>query len=274
MKYIWNLDPVAFNLFGLEVRWYGIVYVAGFYLATFWGWKLYQYLITYKKEGDRNIFLDNNYDITNKEYENILFWVFLGGIVGGRLGHFLFFNLSALVADPFEVFRIWHGGMAIQGGLIGSVGVALFFFWRKERERWYEHLFLFMDSLVLPLVLTLGFGRIANFMNGELVGVPTYLDQGVVFPHIDEVLRHPVVLYESLGHFLVFLVLLILFYHFFGFFRKKGLGLFLIGYGAIRIFLEPLKAYSEVWLMGLSVGQWLSLVMVCTGVLIVIKNKE
>ena len=263
MQYVWNLDPVAFSLFGLDVRWYGIVYVAGFYLALWWGWKLYERARRREqREGSLN----------QKQFENILFWIFVGGIIGGRLGHFVFFNPDPLLADPMEFFRVWHGGMSIQGGLIGSsVAILLTQLKRKKEER-NRFFFQFSDALVLPLVLTLAFGRIANFVNGELVGVPTDSNWGVVFPHVDEVLRHPVVLYESVGHFLVFLDLLILYYFFPKVFRGRGFGLFLIGYGLIRFFVEPFKAYSAEVFLGLSMGQWLSLGMVLIGGIIFCRN--
>lgn len=255
MQYVWDLDPVAFSLLGLDVRWYGIVYVAGFYLASYWGWRIWKKM---------------NYGaMTQKEFENILFWVFLGGIVGGRLGHFLFFNPEPLLADPMEFFRVWHGGMAIQGGILGAF-LALFLTQLKKRKEERKNFLLgFTDAIVLPLVLTLAFGRIANFINGELVGVPTNSDWGVIFP-VDALLRHPVVLYESLGHFLVFLDLLFLCYFFPKVFRGRGMALFLIGYGVIRLFIEPYKQYAEELFLSLSMGQWLSVVMIGVGILIVL----
>ena len=111
-------------------------------------------------------------------------------------------------------------------------------------------------------------------MNGELVGVPTGSDWGVVFPHVDEVLRHPVVLYEALGHFLVLFVLLIFCYLFPKIFRGRAIAFFLIGYGIIRIFAEPYKQYAEELFLSLSMGQWLSIGMIVVGVFIMFRRNN
>lgn len=239
---IWNFDPVAFSLLGISIRWYGLVYVLGFFLALQLGWHLQKSLTPTK--------------ISKKNFENLTFGLFLWGVIGGRIGHFLFYNPSVFRTDIWEILKVWHGGMSIHGGLLGAL-IFAFLWYRKHGVR-----FLWItDIFTLPLAITLIFGRIANFLNGELVGRPTGTDWGVIFPHIDSTLRHPSQLYESGKNLL--LVLLLLYFLRKGYGRKEGFctAFFLFGYGVLRFGIEFVRAPDGV-LWGLTHGQWLSLLMV------------
>ena len=138
---IWDFDPVAFSIAGLDVRWYGIAYVVGFFLSLVWTRK----------------FLD----IPKSETEDLIFGLFIAGIIGGRLGEFLFYNPEILASDPLEVLKIWNGGMSIHGGILGAFLWGLW--WTRRRK---ISLLLVGDVISIPLAISLGLGRIANFLNG------------------------------------------------------------------------------------------------------------
>jgi len=257
MEYVWNLNPIALSAFGLEIRWYGIVYVAGFYLGQFWGWKILNKL--FKKP-----------PLSYKQFEALLFSIFIGGIIGGRLGHFLFFYPETIWQNPLQIFKIWEGGMAIQGGLIGALLSGII--WIK-RHKAKISLLQFTHILTLPLVLTLFFGRIANFINGELIGQKTDQPFGVIFPHYDEFLRHPVVLYEASIHLIIFFVLLAIFYFRPLYFSRSAFALFLGLYGFGRFWVEYLKL-SPAGFGGLTSGQWICLVMIGSSVYLLLQQKK
>ncbi len=237
---IWNFDPIAFSLFGLDVRWYGLFYILGFFLALHLGWRLKDKLFSTENK------------ISKETFENLTFGLFFSGVAGGRLGYFLFYAPETFVSDFFEIFKIWHGGMSIHGGIIGAIIFA--FFWQRK----YRIPFLWVtDIFVLPLSISLIFGRIANFLNGELIGRPTDVAWGMIFPHIDNLTRHPSQLYEAGKNLLLSLILL--FFLARGAGKKRGLltAIFLAGYGTFRFFIEFVKEpEGSVWI--LSNGQWLS----------------
>lgn len=249
-QWIWNLDPVAFSILGLPVRWYGLVYVLGFLGSLYWIKQQFPQLKS-------NAFLPST--LKWEPFENFLFGLFFAGVVGGRLGIFLFYSPETLLADPLELFRVWNSGMSIHGGLIGS---ALYALWwcKKNSVSWLS----LADILVLPLSLVLAFGRVANFINGELVGKPTDQTWGVVFPHIDELLRHPSQLYEVGKNIVIFLVLWAIWQKVKS--KPKGLMLavFLLGYGLLRFIIQFFREPTTFFL-GWPVGQWLCAIMIVLG---------
>ncbi len=240
---IWNFDPVAFSLFGLDVRWYGLAYIFGFFLTLLWGYRIQAQLLGDKK-------------LTKEQFENLTFGMFVGGVLGGRIGEFLFYSPETFVHDPFEILKMWHGGMSIHGGILGAIGYAFFFARAKKIP-----LLRLLDVFVLPLAVTLIFGRFANFVNGELVGRATGTDWGVIFPHIDNVLRHPSQLYEVGKNIVLSGVLFLVF--------KKGYGkyvgllstTFLAGYGVLRFGIEFFREPDGmIWI--LTTGQVLCVAMI------------
>lgn len=247
---IWTDHSVAFSVFGLDVRWYGIAYLVGFFLATYLGWKIYN-----KISRDFN-------KIDFKKWEDLIFGIFFAGILGGRLGEFIFYSPQVFINNPLEIFQIWHGGMSIHGGLLGALIFAIY--WTRKHKK---SLLLISDAVVLPLSITLGLGRITNFLNGELAGQPTDNDWGVVFPHVDNLLRHPTQLYESAGSFILagFLWLML---KKCGKFRGILTVLFLVGYGVTRFIIEFWKSPDGWELLSLSTGQWLCLVMIILAVIV------
>lgn len=254
---VWNLDPVAFSFLGLSIRWYGIAYVAGFFLALKAG------LWVHKKITDKNTEEDK------KEFENLVFGVFLAGVIGGRLGFFLFYSWETFFEDPTEILRIWHGGMSIHGGVIFATLYLAYY--AKTRGRNFLEI---TDTFVLPLSLALVFGRLANFVNGELVGRVTDVPWAVTFPHIDNQPRHPSQLYEMGKNIVNSVVLLTLLSEGKG--KQTGLlsAVFLIGYGIMRFIIEFYRR-PEVLVGPLTMGQFLCALMIAGGITIIcFKRKE
>jgi len=172
------------------------------------------------------------------DVDELLLWVTAGVIIGGRLGHVLFYQPGYYVANPWEIFAIWKGGMAFHGGLIGTAVAMLVFARRFGVSVWPV-----MDLVSAAVPIGLFFGRIANFINGEVVGAPTTVPWGMVFPGWGEGPRHPAMLYEAaLEGIALFLVLRYLIWTLKGL-KTPGLttGVFLTGYGIFRIFCEFFK---------------------------------
>ena len=231
---VWNLDPVAFSLFGLSVRWYGLAYVAGFFIVDSLGKYLARRMgIMEQVAGNRlqdasdkkvkreklkekrEIKINRKYStshleprtsnkainsplLTTSAWDSLLLGAFICGIIGGRLGEFIFFSPEILINNPLQVLKIWHGGMSIHGGLIGAVGFIAWFCHKRNIR-----LLSILNIVALPMAIALGLGRIANFINGELVGIPTNQNWGIIFPHVDNLLRHPTQLYESAAMFVL-----------------------------------------------------------------------
>ena len=243
-----NFDPVAFSLFAFEVRWYSLSYIFGILFGWFY---CKRFLIKDK--------------VISTLFDDLLTYLIIGIIIGGRLGYILFYNLKYYLNNLLEIFFIWEGGMSFHGGLIG-IFVATYVFSKKNKINKY----IFLDLISISAPIGIFFGRIANFINGELIGKATNKNWGVVFPEIDNTLRHPSQLYECAleGIVLFFLMNFI-------FFRKKYKTgtvsfAFLFFYGIFRfiseIFREP--DIQLGYLIGsLSMGMLLSLIMVFVSII-------
>ena len=241
---IWDFDPVAFGFLGLEVRWYGLSYILGFFLVLKLGFN-------YQKSSLKSA-------LSKEAFENLLIGLFISGVVGGRLGFFLFYRSDIFLVDPLEILQIWHGGMSIHGGFLGSF--AWLWFWARKNK---QSLWALADILVIPMALALAFGRLANFLNGELVGTPTDQTWGMIFPHIDDLYRHPSQLYEMVKNIGLFIVLNKLFDQ--GLWKKRGLltSVFVFGYGLLRFLIEFVRE-PDMMFFWLSTGQWLCIgMMIC-----------
>ena len=252
MPYVHNLDPIAFSIGPLAIRWYGLMYLIGFLL----------FLVLGKLRAR-----DPWRDMKSQDVDDLLFYGMIGTIVGGRLGHVLFYGpLSYYLANPLDIFAVWKGGMASHGGIIGVI-VAMALFARARRKS-----FLRVADFVVPLVpLGLGAGRIGNFINGELWGraADASLPWAVVFPQAGDALaRHPSQIYQFLLEGVTLFAILWIYSR-----KPRAPGtvgsLFLIFYGLLRIvgevFREPEALYGYMPL-GLSAGQWLSVPMIVIGV--------
>ena len=240
-----NFDPVAFNLIIFEIRWYSLSYIFG----VFFAW------IYVKK------FVIKNHDIKIL-FDNLITYIIFGIILGGRIGYVLFYNFNYYINNIDEILYIWNGGMSFHGGLIGVI-IATYIYSKKKKVS----ALLFLDYISLSAPIGLFFGRLANFINSELVGKPTNDKWGVIFPNIDNVLRHPSQLYEAvLEGILLFIILNVIF------FRKQYLTgqcslLFLIFYGLFRI-LSELFREPDIQI-GYLIGQ-ISMGMVLSSFMIVI----
>ncbi len=256
MIYTWNLDPIAFSFSGLEVRWYGLAYLAGFFLMYHLGWWVFE-----------TCFKDKKNKLTKSDFENLVLGGFLIGILGGRIGYFLFYNTQTLIEDPLQLIKIWEGGMSIHGGILAVLVYGLW--WCK---RYQQSFMTLADSFALPLALTLFLGRLANFINGELIGRPTDQTWGVIFPHIDELLRHPSQLYEAGKNLVIASIILFVLWKY----KPKRGTLFLIllfGYGGMRFLIEYVRE-PNFYVGPLTMGQVLCLLMVVLGSVLLFQRKK
>ena len=245
-----QFDPVAISIGPLAVRWYGLMYLLGFSLFILLG----RYRIRQQPNG---VF-------TREMLDDALFYGVLGVILGGRLGHVLFYEPGYYLQHPLEILAIWQGGMSFHGGFLG-VAIAMLCLARKYQLSW-----LAVTDFIAPLVpLGLGAGRIGNFINGELWGRPTDVPWGMIFPYADNLPRHPSQLYEFALEGLVLFALIWLYSA-----KPRPLGavtgMFMIGYGAFRsfceFFREPDDGFLGIMTLGISMWQWLSLPMIAAGI--------
>lgn len=242
MIYTHALDPVALDLGFAQVRWYGIFYAIAFLLAFFWL---------------KNLVHKKLISFSIKQIEDLIFAIILGVIVGGRLGHFIFYDFTNLFS--LEVFKIWHGGMSFHGGFVG-VFVAIFWLARKWQKSFLE----ISDAIVIPATIGLFFGRLGNFVNGELIGRATNGEWGVIFPYFDATPRFPSQLFEAMKNLIITAILLLTF-------RQKprrGIlsSMFLIFYGIGRIVVEILwREPLDGFIFGIPKGAIYSLPILIVG---------
>jgi len=243
-----QIDPVAMNLFGLKIHWYGLMYVLAFSVA--YGLGRYRAHLS-------------NGRWTAEQVGDLIFYAAMGIVIGGRVGYMLFYASDLLIENPLNLFKVWQGGMSFHGGLIGSACGMLLLCKRQNRS-----LFEFMDFSAPIAALGLGFGRIGNFIGGELYGRVTDVPWAMVFPRGGPLPRHPSQLYEAfLEGFLMFVIL--------WWFSAKPrpqlavTGLFVGLYGLFRFFVEFFRepdAHLSFILGGwLTMGQLLSFPMILLG---------
>ncbi|HWB43915.1 MAG TPA: prolipoprotein diacylglyceryl transferase [Hyphomicrobiaceae bacterium] len=220
------IDPVAIHLGPLSVKWYGLAYMAGLLL----GWFYIKYLLR------RDALWPNaRPPFPPQQVDDLLLYMTLGVLLGGRLGYVLFYEPRHFLEHPLEIPAVWHGGMSFHGALLGSILAIVAFARRARADMWSV-----MDLCAAATPMGLFFGRLANFINGELVGRPTTVPWAMVFPGEGPVARHPSQLYEAaLEGLVLFLVLLWLTRAKLSL-RKPGFtaGAFLLGYGLARSFGE------------------------------------
>jgi phosphatidylglycerol:prolipoprotein diacylglycerol transferase len=251
-----NIDPVAFAIGPLAVRWYGLMYLLGFAA----GWWL----------GTRRI-KKGLAPLTREQFDGLMFAAMLGVILGGRLGHVLFYKPGYYASHPLEIFAIWQGGMSFHGGLLGVI-LAMAFVARRQR---IDYLRL-MDFIAPLTPLGIAAGRVANFINGELWGRVTDLPWGMVFSGAGDAPRHPSQLYQAtLEGFALFVIL----WWFSSKPRPRGQvsGLFLAGYGVFRFLTEFAREpdeYLGFLALGLTMGQWLSAPMIVLGAWLFLGSKD
>jgi len=255
--FINNFDPVAFQILSLEIRWYSLAYIIGIIL----GW-------TYCKKK-----LIKDPQILGI-FDDFITYVIIGVILGGRLGYALLYNLKYYIENPFEILMVWNGGMSFHGGLIGVIIAAQLFSNNRKINQ-----FIFLDLVALSAPIGIFFGRIANFINSELIGRATDLPWSVQFILIDNIKRHPSQLYEAFFEGIILFFLL-------GYFLRKNYlqspgkisALFLIFYSLFRFFAEFFRSPDPqigYLILNLTLGQLISVLFLAAGALLFyLKNNE
>jgi phosphatidylglycerol:prolipoprotein diacylglycerol transferase len=254
-----QFDPVAIHLGPLAVRWYGLMYLAGF--------------VAFLVLGKRRALSQPWHRFTPDAVDDLLTWGVFGVILGGRLGQVIFYEPGYYFSHPLEIVAVWKGGMSFHGGLLGVL-VAVWLWGRKHGKTFFE-----VTDFIAPLVpLGLMAGRIGNFINGELWGRPAdpSLPWAMVFPQVDAIPRHPSPLYQAAGEGLLLFVLL---WWFSSRQRPRAAvsGMFLIGYGVFRFLAEYFRE-PDAGIFGfsyvMSMGQWLSLPMIAIGIVLLARRKH
>ena len=252
-----NFDPVAFQIFSLEIRWYSLAYIAGILL----GW-LYCKKKLIKDQHILSLF------------DDLITYLIIGIIFGGRFGYILFYNLEYYLKNPVEIFMVWNGGMSFHGGLIGVI-VSTILFSKKHKI----NQFIFLDLIALAAPIGIFFGRVANFINAELYGRPTDLPWSVKFTLIDNINRHPSQLYEAFFEGIILFFIL-------GYFLKKNYlvkpgrisSLFLIFYSLFRFVVEFFRTPDPqigYLVLDLTLGQLISILFfIFGGALFLYKKNE
>ena len=250
-----NFDPIAFNLFVFEIRWYSLAYIFGILFGWFYCKK---FLIKDK--------------VISSLFDDLITYLIIGIILGGRLGYILFYALKYYSQNFIEIFFIWEGGMSFHGGLIGII-VATYLYSKKNKINKY----IFLDLISVSAPIGLFFGRIANFVNGELVGKATSGSWGIIYPQIDDVPRHPSQLYECFLEGIILFIILNLIYFKKNYKTGTASYAFLFFYGIFRfiseIFREP-DAHLGFLIGSLSMGMFLSLLMIILSIILFYRINE
>lgn len=243
-----NIDPVAFNLGPLPIHWYGIAYVCGIML----GW----YYARTLSLADR-LWPHEKSPITPVHLDDFIVWAAAGIVLGGRIGYILFYDMGAVVANPIRALQIWNGGMSFHGGLIGTTIAMVLFARRNGIPIWSM-----FDIIAAVAPIGLLFGRLANFVNGELWGRLTDVPWAVVFPTGGPFARHPSQLYEAALEGIVLLIILAILIYGFKALKRPGTvtGVFVCGYALSRIFVEFFREPDAQ--IGYLAGNWLTMGMV------------
>ena len=245
-----NFDPVAFQIFSLEIRWSSLAYIAGISL----GW-LY---CKKKLIKDRNILVI---------FDDYITYLIVGIILGGRIGYALFYNLGYYLENPIEFLMVWNGGMSFHGGVIGVIVSSKLF-----SNKYRTNQFIFLDLVALSAPIGIFFGRIANFINSELYGRATDVSWSVQFTLVDSIKRHPSQLYEAFLEGIV-LFFILLYFSKKNYAKKPGQisGLFLIFYSLLRFFTEFFRfpdSHIGYLIFNLTLGQLISAVFLLLGLIL------
>jgi phosphatidylglycerol---prolipoprotein diacylglyceryl transferase len=259
----WNLDPEIVNILGISIRYYGLLFVSGLILC------IYILSWIYKRE-----------NIPSEHLEKLTIYGMIGIIAGARLGHCLFYEPSYYLSHPLEMILpitfssdggvkfIGYQGLASHGGVLGIL-IALYFYNRKTKHSMIDTL----DLIAVVAGVLFGFIRLGNFMNSEIIGMPTTKSWGVIFERVDNVPRHPAQLYEAISYFIIFVIMMILYRKLRnrvrrGFFFGLGTVLFF----SVRFIIEFVKenqvGFEEG--MALNMGQLLSVPFILVGIVFII----
>lgn len=259
-----HFDNVAFAIGPLSIKWYGIAYITSFLITWYFTrWYIRRAAVPV---------------MTLSQLDDLIVWLVSGVLVGGRIGYVLFYNLTLYLHKPWEILYVWQGGMSFHGAFLG-VALALFLFTKKHHINFWKT----ADMLSLVTPIGLFFGRLANFINGELWGRVTDVPWAVVFSR-SQLPRHPSQLYEAiLEGFFLFVLLISIFTcknpKISRWFQKPGslTGLFLLGYAVVRFLVEfyrePDPQLGYLWLH-LTMGQYLTLPLALLGIYLLIRTSN
>ncbi len=245
-----NIDPIIFSVGPIAVRWYALSYIAGLLLGI-------KYVAIFVSKSP--------YALEKNNVDDLLVWMAIGVILGGRIGYVAFYNLEVYLRNPIEILKVWQGGMSFHGGLIGVVCVTVLFCRQRKLSFWRVS-----DAIACATPIGLLFGRIANFINGELFGRVSDLPWAVIFPNGGPSPRHPSQLYEAFFEGLLLFFILFFFSKNVEMRHRPGFlsGVFLMGYGIARGFVELFREPDQQigFLFGFyTIGQLLSTPLIIYG---------
>jgi len=245
--FIWNIEPNIFQFGSLQLRWYGLLFVGSFFLGLI----LLQWV--YKRENRDPMVLDN-----------LLIYVMIGAVIGARLMHCFAYEPEFYLSHPIEIFKVWKGGLASHGGLLGVL-LALYIFSKKYNE---SYIWL-LSRIAMPGALTASFVRFGNLFNSEILGLPTNQPWAIIFQRVDMIPRHPVQLYEAFSYLLLLLILVTLYKRLSYSFSTKVLpAIFLTYMFIVRFLLEYTKTKQADYVTSLpfTTGQMLSIPFIIVGI--------
>ena len=251
--FINNFDPVIFNIFSLEIRWYSLAYIFGIIFGWFYC----------KKKLITN-------DLNQKLFDDYIYYLILGIIIGGRIGYVLIYNFKYYIENPIEILMIWNGGMSFHGAVIGII-LSAFYFSKKSGI----NTFYLLDLVALSAPIGIFLGRISNFINSELYGRETDVFWSVKFILVDELSRHPSQIYEAIFEGVVLFIILNFLYRKLA--KKNGLisSLFIIFYSLFRFFIEFTRepdSHIGLVIFSMSMGQIISVIFFIMGTILFYKN--
>ena len=259
--YTHNLDPILFDFGFLAIRWYSLAYIFGILI----GWWLAKKILLKQTK-------KVNFNSEVKEFDDLITYLIISILIGGRVGYILFYNFGYYISNPLDILKIWEGGMSFHGGLTGIIFGTYLYSLKKK----IPALFL-LDIIACVAPVGIFFGRIANFINGELVGKTTDVYWGIIFPLIDNMPRHPSQLYEAFLEGLVLFILMNIIISKNNYKIGTCSYMFLIFYGCFRIIAEFFREpdIQVGYLLNImSMGMILSAFMILIGIIIFLSKKN
>lgn len=249
-----NLSPILFDLGFFSIRWYSLAYIAGIILGWWFGKK-----IIFQK-------FQKTHNEISKKFDDLIAYLIFAIIIGGRAGYVIFYNFEFYFFNPIDILKIWEGGMSFHGALIGIIAATYFFSKKKNLSP-----LLLLDVIACVAPIGIFFGRIANFINGELVGKITSVSWSVIFPSVDMNPRHPSQIYEAIFEGVILFIILNIIINKKNYLTGTCSYLFLIFYGIFRIFSElfrePDIQIGYIFNF-ITMGMILSLFMILSGIVL------
>lgn len=254
--FIWNVDPAIFILGPIEIRWYGLFFALGFLLG-------FQIMMQFYRREQREL----------ENLSELCLYLMLGTIIGARLGHVLLYQPDYFLSHPWEILMIWQGGLASHGGFAGVL-ISLYLYLKKHRDMSFIEL---ADRLAIPCLLAAALIRVGNFFNSEILGTPSDLPWAIVFVRVDNIPRHPAMLYEAAAYFVVFCVLYVAYWKTAIMqFRGRVLGTTLATCFLARFLIEFVKENQVPFenRMPLNMGQLMSIPFILAGVYLIYASRR